>query len=53
MEGHVNRGDLMEQFGLTVNQASADLNRYISYAPDARYPQDQQIILLEISGVPG
>ena len=33
-EGHVNRSDLMEQFGLSVNQASADLNRYIDLAPD-------------------
>ena len=33
-EGHVNRRDLMEQFGLSVNQASADLNRYIGFAPD-------------------
>lgn len=33
-EGHVNRSDLMEQFGLSVNQASADLNRYIGFAPD-------------------
>lgn len=33
-EGHVNRSDLMEQFGLSVNQASADLNRYIGLAPD-------------------
>jgi len=33
-EGHVNRSDLMEQFGLSVNQASADLNRYIALAPD-------------------
>lgn len=33
-EGHVNRSDLMEQFGLSVNQASADLNRYISFAPE-------------------
>jgi len=30
----VNRSDLMEQFGLSVNQASADLNRYIGFAPD-------------------
>ena len=30
----MNRSDLMEQFGLSVNQASADLNRYISFAPD-------------------
>ena len=33
-DGHVNRSDLMEQFGLSVNQASADLNRYIGFAPD-------------------
>lgn len=33
-EGHVNRSDLMEQFGLSVNQASADLNRYIGLALD-------------------
>ena len=33
-EGYVNRSDLMEQFGLSVNQASADLNRYIGFAPD-------------------
>jgi len=33
-EGHVNRSDLMEQFGLSVNQASADLNRYIGVVPD-------------------
>ena len=31
--GRVNRSDLMEQFGLSVNQASADLNRYIDLAP--------------------
>lgn len=30
----MNRSDLMEQFGLSVNQASADLNRYIGLAPD-------------------
>ena len=33
-EGHVNRSDLMEQFGVSVNQASTDLNRYIGFAPD-------------------
>ena len=32
-EGHVNRGDLMEVFGVSVNQASTDLNRYIGMAP--------------------
>ncbi|MBI4968147.1 MAG: WYL domain-containing protein [Rhodospirillales bacterium] len=32
-EGHVNRGDLMEAFGVSVNQASTDLNRYIGMAP--------------------
>lgn len=33
-EGHVNRRHLMEQFGVSVNQASTDLNRYIGFAPD-------------------
>lgn len=33
-EGHVNRGDLMDTFGLSLNQASGDLNRYIALAPD-------------------
>lgn len=33
-EGHVNRGDLMDTFGVSVNQASTDLNRYIGMAPD-------------------
>lgn len=33
-EEHVNRGDLMEAFGVSVNQASTDLNRYIGMAPD-------------------
>jgi hypothetical protein len=33
-EGHVNRSDIMEQFGLSVNQSSSDLNRYIGLAPD-------------------
>lgn len=33
-EGHVNRSDVMTQFGLSVNQASSDLNRYIGFAPD-------------------
>ena len=31
-EGHVNRGDLMGAFGVSVNQASTDLNRYIGMA---------------------
>jgi predicted DNA-binding transcriptional regulator YafY len=30
----VNRSDLMDQFGVSVNQASTDLNRYIGFAPD-------------------
>ena len=30
----MNRSDLMEQLGMSVNQASADLNRYIGLAPD-------------------
>lgn len=33
-EGFVNRGDLMAFFGISVNQASADLNRYLGMAPD-------------------
>ncbi len=33
-EGHVNRGDLMDAFGVSVNQASTDLNRYIGMALD-------------------
>ena len=33
-EGHVNRGDLMDAFGVSVNQASTDLNRYIGMAAD-------------------
>lgn len=33
-EGHVNRGDLMGAFGVSVNQASTDLNRYISMAAE-------------------
>lgn len=32
-EGHVNRGDLMTAFGISVQQASTDLNRYIGLAP--------------------
>jgi hypothetical protein len=32
-EGNVNRGDLMDAFGVSVNQASTDLNRYIGMAP--------------------
>ncbi|MCM2563954.1 WYL domain-containing protein [Lutimaribacter sp. EGI FJ00015] len=33
-EGHVNRIDVMQQFGVSVNQASSDLNRYVALAPD-------------------
>ncbi|MFN7167949.1 MAG: WYL domain-containing protein [Pannonibacter sp.] len=33
-EGRVNRSDLMDQFGVSVNQASADLNRYAGLQPD-------------------
>lgn len=32
-EGHVNRGDLVEHFGVSVPQASADLSRYQELAP--------------------
>ncbi len=30
----MNRGDLMDAFGVSLNQASSDLNRYIGMAPD-------------------
>ena len=33
-EGHVNRGDITDTFGVSSNQASTDLNRYLSLAPD-------------------
>ncbi|SHF21325.1 WYL domain-containing protein [Thermomonas hydrothermalis] len=33
-EGHVNRGDLMAAFGISINQASTDLNRYLGMAPN-------------------
>jgi len=33
-EGHVNRSDLMDTFGVSVNQASTDLSRYLGVAPE-------------------
>lgn len=33
-EGHVNRIDLMNQFGVSVNQATADISRYLALGPD-------------------
>jgi hypothetical protein len=36
-EGHVNRGDLIEAFGISVNQASTDLNRYLGLSPNNMY----------------
>jgi len=33
-EGHVNRSDLVDLFGISVPQASTDLNRYLGIAPD-------------------
>jgi len=39
-EGHVNRGDLTDVFGVSVNQASTDLNRYIGFAPDCAHHGD-------------
>jgi hypothetical protein len=36
-EGHVNRGDLIEAFGISVNQSSTDLNRYLSLSPENMY----------------
>ena len=32
-EGHVNRSDLVDLFGISVPQASTDLNRYLGLAP--------------------
>ncbi|MEJ0048948.1 MAG: hypothetical protein WDN04_24685 [Rhodospirillales bacterium] len=32
-EGHVNRSDLIDSFGISVQQASTDLNRYLGMAP--------------------
>ena len=36
-EGHVNRGDITEAFGVSVNQASTDLNRYLGLSPINMY----------------
>ena len=33
-EGHVNRGDLRESFGISIPQASSDFTRYQELAPD-------------------
>ncbi len=33
-EGRINRGHLMSTFGVSVNQASTDLNRYLDLAPE-------------------
>ncbi|ADZ68953.1 WYL domain-containing protein [Polymorphum gilvum] len=33
-EGFVNRSDLIDTFGISVQQASTDLNRYLALAPD-------------------
>ncbi len=30
----MNRGDLIDTFGISVNQSSTDLNRYLSFAPE-------------------
>lgn len=32
-DGHVNRSDLMDHFGVSINQASTDLSRYLALAP--------------------
>ena len=32
-EGRVNRSDLIDTFGVSINQASTDLNRYLAMAP--------------------
>jgi hypothetical protein len=60
-EGYVNGNDLIEAFGISVNQMYTDLIRYLGLSPHntyydlcrlgldstpaARRPQDQQIIL--------
>jgi len=33
-EGHVNKGDLIDTFGISVNQSSTDLNRYLNLPPE-------------------
>lgn len=33
--GHIRRGDIMAEFGVSMPQASADLNRFLSLAPGA------------------
>ncbi len=33
-EGYVNRGDIIDTFNVSINQASTDLNRYLGLAPD-------------------
>lgn len=33
-EGRINRSDLIDIFGISVNQASTDLNRYLRLAPE-------------------
>ncbi|OWY61847.1 hypothetical protein B7486_61595, partial [cyanobacterium TDX16] len=33
--GHIQRGDIMDTFGVSMPQASADLNRFIGLAPRA------------------
>ncbi len=33
-EGRINRGHLMDTFGVSINQASTDLNRYLGLAPE-------------------
>jgi predicted DNA-binding transcriptional regulator YafY len=33
-EGKINRSDIEERFGVSTNQASADLNRYMAMRPD-------------------
>lgn len=32
-DGHINRGDLIDMFGVSVQQSSNDLNRYLGLAP--------------------
>ncbi len=49
-EGHVNRGDITEAFGVSVNQASTDLNRYLGLSPINMYYDKRAKTYLRGSG---
>jgi hypothetical protein len=50
-EGHVNRSDVMEKFGLSVNQASSDLNRYLGFALRANKSETIEWLKFTLEGV--